>query len=58
MLNGNQIKITAYQFSVESHVVVDKIFHHYDSAKYSGALNPDGRYPSRAVPSLHQLQKN
>jgi hypothetical protein len=58
MLNAIQMSITAYQFSVESRVVADKILHHYDSAKYSAALNPGAQYPLRAMPSLLQLQKN
>lgn len=51
------MNITAYQFSVGSREVVDKIFHHYDSAKYSVALNPGGQYPLHAMPSLLQLQE-
>jgi hypothetical protein len=50
--------ITAYQFSVGSRAVADKIFHHYDSVKYSVALNPGGQYPLHVMPSLLLLQKN
>jgi len=49
------MNITAYQFSVGSRAVADKISHHYDSAKYSVALNPGGQYPSHTTPSLLRL---
>jgi hypothetical protein len=58
MLNAIQMSITAYQFSVGSRAVVDKILCHYDSAKYSVALNPGAQYPLHAMPSLLRLQKN
>lgn len=58
MWNVIQINIAAYQFLVGFRAVADKIFHHYDSAKYFVALNPGGQYPLHAMPSLLQLQEN